>query len=235
MQAELFNFSSRKIDTYGGYSWGYASILEKAGYAEYISGLVITPRWIKRLLNERDDDRISSRLIIDNGAYPAFVNGEDLSFAAQIEGIHCALADRSDAEWIVAPDVVGNADQTWRRIIACANELECYGLGRLLLPVQDGMDIASVVALAHDYGCGIFVGGSGWKYKIEALKALKGFRIKWLHVGRASSFAQMQAAAEFGANSVDSTSFLRRFKHNVDKRDTYARNLAAFANKRRDC
>lgn len=234
MQSELFTslVTARKIAVFGGYSWGYAKILEQTDYAAYISGLVITPRWISHLMSEQDEQGIARRLIVDNGAYPAFVRGEALAFEEQITGIHRALELRIDAEWIVAPDVVADAAQTWTRLKACALELERYGLDRLLLPIQDGMSVERLVSMARDYGAGVFVGGSTWKYKIAALRELSKYKLNWLHVGRASSYAQLEAAAALGVDSVDSTSFLRRYMHNVDKREVYGRNLQAFASKR---
>jgi len=233
MQSELFAPTHHRVAVYGGYSWGYSGLLRAAGYAESISGLVITPKWMSHLLREPDPDAIAQRLIVDNGAYPAWVNGEVMGFGEQLDGIHTAMAARPDAEWIIAPDVVANAERTWARLNACAIELESYGLHRLLLPVQDGMDIARVVALARDYNAGIFVGGSTWRYKIEALRELQRHDARWVHVGRASSWAQLEAAANGGADSVDSTSFVRRYNHNVNKHLIYSATLNSWAHPRR--
>lgn len=235
MSAQVEMFSSmitRKIAVYGGYSWSYSSILAAAGYADRISGVVVTPRWMDRFTRESDAEGIAHRVIIDNGAYPAWVNGEVMGFGEQLDGIHHAMTARPDAEWIIAPDVVGDADRTWARLNACALELETYGLHRLLLPLQDGMDVARVVRLADAYSCGIFVGGSTWRYKVEALRELQGCNTRWVHVGRASSWAQLEAAASLGADAVDSTSFVRRYDHNVGKQQHYKQALDKWAHPR---
>lgn len=228
-QLEMFKADGKRVVVYGGYSWSYDSILTDAGYADLISGIVVTPRWMTRMMQEPDTQGIAKRVIIDNGAYPAWVQGTIMTLSEQLDGIHSALALRPDAEWIIAPDVVGDAGRTWARINACAAELEQYGLHRLLLPLQDGMDVGRVVGLAAAYGAGIFVGGSTWRFKTEALRELQAHETRWVHVGRASSWAQLSAASQLGADSVDSTSFVRRFEHNVTKRSVYARSLGDFA------
>ena len=227
-QVEMFKAASVQFAVYGGYSWGYASNLRHSGYEHRITGLVVTPRWMSHLMREPDDLGVNARVIIDNGAYPAWVSGKALAFGDQLDGIHDAMQARPDAEWIVAPDVVANPAQTWARLNACAIELETYGLHRLLLPVQDGMDIRRVVRLAKAYDAGIFVGGSTWRYKIEALRELSSCAVRWVHVGRASSWAQLEACATLGADSADSTSFMRRYDHNVAKRDVYGQALNAW-------
>lgn len=232
MQGEMFGATGARIIVYGGYSWGYTSILRAAGYESRITGLVVTPRWMSHLMREPDDLGVNARVIIDNGAYPAWVSGEALAFGDQLDGIHDAISSRPDAEWIVAPDVVANPAQTWARLNACAIELETYGLHRLLLPVQDGMDISEVVRLARAYDAGIFVGGSTWAYKTAALRELSCHDVRWVHVGRASSWAQLEACATLGADSADSTSFMRRYDHNVAKRAIYHQALEAWATDR---
>lgn len=128
--------------------------------------------------------------------------------------------------------VVGDARATWVRIRASLTELRGYGLDHLLLPVQDGSDIASTVALARECGAGIFVGGSGWAYKYRALVALARHDVRWVHVGRASSIEQLQICAELGADAVDSTSFLRAQHANVRARARYRSALVEYAHLR---
>ena len=138
----------------------------------------------------------------------------------------------ASVEWIVAPDVVADARATWERLIACQHELEPYGLDRLLLPVQDGMDIPSVASLARELQAGIFVGGSDWTFKTRALHALADQEIRWIHVGRASRVEQFHTCAALGADAVDSSSFLRAQYANVNARRRYRDAVVEFAHLR---
>ena len=161
-------------------------------FGEYLSGIVVTPRYAARCkrdlaldtagcspwreseedtplwdaLYDGEESPSIARVVLDNGAFSAWQTGCPLSLSDQLDGIDEAMVELgASVEWIVAPDVVADARATWERLIACQHELEPYGLDRLLLPVQDGMDIPSVASLARELQAGIFVGGSDWTFK----------------------------------------------------------------------
>jgi hypothetical protein len=244
-----------RVCVYAGYTFGLIKHARECGFQQYLSGVVITPRYADRVLgdlrldgcdapwlepdesnplsdplfDQEEAPSLSARIMLDNGAYPAYRRGEELTLSQQLDGIHAALDAIPTLEWIVAPDVVADARQTWARICACTLELETYGLDRLLLPVQDGMDIEAVAKRALELQCGVFVGGSGWKFKNRALLELAPFDLRWIHVGQANSLGQLEAAARGGADAVDSSSFLRAQYHNVAKRPAYRRALEEWA------
>lgn len=260
-QADMWvgNDQERRVAVYAGYSFGLIGHAESCGFGEYLSGVVVTPKWARRCAQElrldasgcspwREADEASAlwdalcdgeespsiaRVVLDNGAFPAWRDGRELSLGEQLDGIHEAMEVLgSSVEWIIAPDVVADARATWARICACQLELRQYGLHRLLLPVQDGMDIASVAALANELEAGVFVGGSGWGFKARALLELTHHEVRWVHVGRASRIEELQTCAELGADAVDSSSFLRAQHANVAARDRYRDALVEYAHLR---
>lgn len=249
--------AAARVCVYAGYSFGVLQHAAACGFGEYLTGLVVTPRWVPRMVSElqmvdgappdaawSDDSPthdagvtryeapgLAERIILDNGAFPAWRRGEVMTLGEQLDGLHKAC-ELVEPEWIVAPDVVADPHKTWARLCACQLELEQYGLDRLLLPVQDGMNMARVAAMARDLRCGIFVGGSGWRFKRAALVALRDEGVRWVHVGRARSASQLEACAELGADSCDSSSWLRAQHNNVARRDTYRRALVEYAHRR---
>ena len=82
-------------------------------------------------------------------------------------------------------------------------------LKKLLLPVQDGMDVFSVAAVLHEHrNVGIFLGGSTeWKLKTMYTWGVVAATVnRHYHVGRVNSMRRIRMAAEAGADSFDGTS-----------------------------
>lgn len=210
---------AHRMCIYTGYSFGLSGAVAAAGYGPYLSGVVITPRYVGRL---REAGPLADRLVLDNGAYPAWHKGEPLTYAQQLDGLHEALA-QCDPEWIIAPDVVADARASLARTVASLTELAQYGTQRLLLAIQDGMDVDRIAGMAREMDCGVFVGGSGWPFKHRTLLALKGAGVRWVHVGRINSRQHIALAAAAGADASDSTSYVRKQTHNVQKQAMWRR------------
>lgn len=103
-----------------------------------------------------------------------------------------------------APDVVGDAVETWRRSSHVLPIIRNLGY-KAALCAQDGLDPDTVEWDTFD--C-LFVGGST-QFKLAestyALVAEAKRRGKWCHMGRVNGGARFVAAAQAGYDSVDGT------------------------------
>lgn len=149
---------------------------------------------------------------LDNGAWTAHQQGRPFDADLFRRAVD-KLGARAD--WIVVPDVVGDAARTLEAFDAWWPELR--GAGLLLLAVQDGMTEPDVQVRLRP-GVGLFLGGStAWKER-----AAKGWgvfareRSLYLHMGRVNSARRVAIAAEAGCHSVDGTS-ATRFAVNIPK------------------
>jgi len=180
---------------------------------------------------------LSERTILDNGAFPAFERGLGrLPLAEQLGGVHEAMASIGPlVEWIVAPDVVGDGAASRSRTEASLPELEGYGLGRLLIALQEGTDFGWALGLARELGAGVFIGGATDGFKVRALGLIESMGgARWVHVGRVNRFDMFDVCARSAADSCDTSSLLRGQAHNVSRRAHYARWLAEYAWPRSD-
>ena len=241
----------RRLQIYAGYSWG----MPTGALDEYITGVVISPKHAPRASRERrlselrthrycggrpleaelwaeglEDVDSELAIMLDNGAYPAHRDGRELSFVDQLDGLLCSLELFPGCAWIIAPDVVAAPRRSWARTTQSLATLEPFGLGRLLIPFQNGQDIDQVAGLAAELDSGVFVGGTP-EWKPAAVAALED-RGVYVHVGRVASDAKLAACARHGVHSIDSTSFLRRQHHNVARRLDYLQSFERYARRR---
>jgi 6-pyruvoyltetrahydropterin/6-carboxytetrahydropterin synthase len=127
----------------------------------------------------------------------------------------------ADADFIIAPDVVADGDQTARLAREWLPRLD--GFRRVLLAVQDGMSHELVEELLDGRpNRGIFLGGSdAWKdANIVPWGWWCGERNIYYHVGRVNTRARMRWCLDSGADSVDGTSGTR-FGDNVPRVDRW--------------
>jgi hypothetical protein len=109
--------------------------------------------------------------------------------------------------FIVAPDVVGNADLTLGLFEQWQEEVR--EAGPVALVLQDGQENRDLPEADA-----FFVGGST-KFKLsqavgELCEEIRyRFPKKWLHMGRVNSFRRFQAAIDLGCDSVDGSSASR--------------------------
>lgn len=142
---------------------------------------------------------------LDNGAWTAYQSGREIDLVLFMIALWKLGAG---ADWVAAPDIVGGGMRSlelsvsWLRRILCLTE-------RVLIPVQDGVDVSDVAPLLGP-NVGVFVGGSpstNWK-EITApawAKACIDARA-WCHVGRVNTQRRIHLCANAGVTSVDGTS-----------------------------
>ena len=156
---------------------------------------------------------------LDNGAWGCHRRG--MSFDG--DAFSRAL-DRwgSAADWIVLPDVVADGPASLDLSLRWVDIVAAYGRPALL-PVQDGVDVASVRAVLPRVG-GIFVGGSTtWKEAtVRAWCVLARERGAHIHVGRVNSARRIALCVDAGAHSADGTS-LTRYASTASRLDRAAR------------
>jgi hypothetical protein len=141
---------------------------------------------------------------VDNGAWKAFQQHQPFD-----ETAFASLVERygSSADFVVIPDVVAGGMGSLEFSLGWIPKLK--HLKKLLLPVQDGMDVFSVAAVLHEYrNVGIFLGGSTeWKLKTMYTWGVVAATVnRHYHVGRVNSMRRIRMAAEAGADSFDGTS-----------------------------
>lgn len=111
-------------------------------------------------------------------------------------------------EWVVVPDVPGNAEATLEAFYQWAPWLMGCGF-TLALAVQDGMSPRDVPD-----GVVCFLGGSReWKWaNVERF----GAECERMHVGRVNGYADLWRAHRAGAESCDGTGFFRGRKAQLE-------------------
>lgn len=140
----------------------------------------------------------------DNGCYS---QGDRFSEARWLRWLEVLKPHQDRCLFAVAPDVVGNAEATWRRSEPTLATISALGY-RPALAAQDGFDPNGIDWSL--FGC-LFIGGTtSWKLspaaRAAALEAIR--RGKAVHMGRVNSLRRLQAAALMGCDSADGT-FLR--------------------------
>lgn len=143
---------------------------------------------------------------LDNGAWPAFKNGQPWDaklFIAHIEryAFHALRPD-----WVIVPDVVADMEATWRNWYHWTPHLHPYDLS-YALAVQDGMTPSWVRKEIRPKPGVIFIGGStDWKWSTLAEWCREFPRV---HVGRVNTGDQLERCRAAGAESVDGTGWFR--------------------------
>ncbi len=141
---------------------------------------------------------------IDNGAWKAFKQNKPFDERAFRSVVDLNI---DEADFVVLPDIVAGGPRSLAFSLSWLTYLR--GAKSLLLPVQDGMSVHSVVdVLASEPKIGIFLGGSTeWKlktmYQWGEVAASTG---RHYHIGRVNSARRIRLAAEAGADSFDGTS-----------------------------
>ncbi len=151
------------------------------------------------------------RYALDNGAWTAFQRRESFDVAAFDRAVELL---GNDADFVVIPDKVGDADSTRRMAGEWIPRLA--GM-RLYLAVQDGMTAAD---LDRSDVAGVFVGGSTeWKLRTAGYwRAETRRRGMLLHVARVNTERRIEFCRSIGATSVDGSS-ASRFAVNTERLD----------------
>lgn len=156
---------------------------------------------------------------LDNGAWTYHQKGlpfDEARYALALD----KLAARAD--WVVVPDVVGNAEATMRLTAKWLPMLPPLRAQRPLVAVQDGMTIADVERLIGSHGrrVGVFLGGST-EWKLDTMAMWGAWCLeqgRYFHVARVNTMKRIRVAADAHASSFDGTS-VTRFPVNLTRLD----------------
>tara|TARA_Y100000296_G_C5096314_1_gene217554 strand:- start:198 stop:836 length:639 start_codon:yes stop_codon:yes gene_type:complete len=148
---------------------------------------------------------------LDNGAFMAWKRGFPFPAEAFRASIRGAYSAGLELDFIVCPDIVAGGCDSLDFSIGWAKG-ELLGCSRLALAVQDGMKLCDLSPRRHlPLFSHIFIGGTlGWKWRTagEWIRFAHDRGLK-AHIGRCGTLAALQRAHELGADSIDSTSFVR--------------------------
>jgi hypothetical protein len=160
--------------------------------------------WSILLTPDNPIPREGLRHSADNGAWWAHKNNlpfRDKPFMDLVER-HGASCD-----FVVIPDIVAGGMRSLDFSLSWLPRLK--HLKKLLLPVQDGMDIFTVSQVLHDVtNIGIFLGGST-EWKLGTMRdwgIVAAVTRRHYHVGRVNTMRRIRLAHESGADSFDGTS-----------------------------
>lgn len=198
----LLEQGAGKLRIYSGYSWTISKEI-----LDLSAGLVSGPKWAFRCCNEYPNHKI----LLDNGAYPAWVARVDLTFDEQLGAVLEAaehLKNNNLLDAVIAPDIVGGGVESWQRTMQSIEALRHYPL---LLPVQEGIDIEQAVSVCQKLRAGLFVGGKTFDFKVQAAKQINN-RV-YTHVGRVNRDGWLWTFSRL-VDAVDSTSWVRAQRWN---------------------
>lgn len=125
----------------------------------------------------------------------------DAAFLAWLLRLHSM---RSSCRFVVAPDVVGDAQATLDRSGPTLGPIRRLGFP-VALAAQNGLEDLSVPW--DEFDC-LFIGGdTTWKLgpHARALAAQAHHYGKWVHMGRVNSWERLRVARRAGCDSVDGT------------------------------
>lgn len=111
---------------------------------------------------------------------------------------------REKVRFVVAPDVVADAEATWTRSSPWLDRIRRLGF-KAALVAQDGMESMRVPWDSFDV---LFIGGSTeWKLGPHAVALTREAKArgKWVHMGRVNSLKRLRRAALSGCDSADGT------------------------------
>lgn len=139
----------------------------------------------------------------DNGCFSA---GASFRVGRYITWLEETLAPwRDTCLFAPAPDVVGDAEATWRQSASVLPLIRALGYPAALV-AQDGIEhMAHIEWDAFDV---LFLGGSTeWKLSPAAAQLVGEAKAhgKWVHMGRVNSGRRLRYAAEIGCDSADGT------------------------------
>ena len=148
---------------------------------------------------------------LDNGAYKSYTDNTEFDEGIFLKTIYEKLPKaKLPPDFIVVPDKVGGGLKSLEFSLNWHSKLKQMDEHNWFLAVQDGMEIADVVDIIKDFD-GIFVGGTV-KWKISTgenwVKLAHKTNIP-CHIGRVGIFKRIVWAKRIGADSIDSTSFVR--------------------------
>ena len=158
-------------------------------------GLIVSP------VTERMAADWRGPVVLDNGAWTARQSGQPFDFAAFAD---FAARWAGRAAWIVAPDVVGDWQETVRLFGEWAPILRAMG-HRVCVAAQDGATAQEVAQLGAD---AVALGGST-EWKEREIHNPEWRAIADRHVLRVNTRGRLKAAMEAGWQSCDGSGATR--------------------------
>jgi hypothetical protein len=155
---------------------------------------------------------------IDNGAYSAWVNGQEWSPEPFLRLMEKCWSSGKLPDFVVVPDIVAGGVSSLKRSLDWIPDLRAIGGTAFYLAVQDGMtpdDIRPVLPLFD----GLFIGGTmEWKLSTGAdWVQLAHENGKPCHIGRVGTWPRIMWAQNIGADSIDSSSWAQNDSyHHLD-------------------
>tara|TARA_X000001382_G_scaffold110974_1_gene87717 strand:+ start:14 stop:670 length:657 start_codon:yes stop_codon:yes gene_type:complete len=150
---------------------------------------------------------------LDNGAYSSYVNNENFDEQAFTEMIYKKLPKtKTKPDFIIVPDIVGGGLKSLEFSLTWIDKLKDLDYN-WYLAVQDGMKCKDIEPILDKFD-GIFVGGTiKWKVRTgeEWVRLAHDHKLR-CHIGRVGVFSRIVWAKRIGADSIDSTNFLRNPK-----------------------
>lgn len=161
-------------------------------------GVIITPNMGNRL-----DTALEGRLwAADNGC---FSQGESFKVGRYITWLEEKVTPwRSSCLFATAPDVVCDAEATWKRSAPVLPLIRALGY-RAAFVAQNGIDPHRLEWDAFDV---LFLGGdTQWKLSQATRHLVTEAKRhgKWVHMGRVNSYKRLQRATLWGCDSADGT------------------------------
>jgi len=147
---------------------------------------------------------------LDNGAYKAYTDGMEFDENRFLKTLYEKLPKSEMVpDFIVVPDLVGKGQESLTFSLKWIEKLKGL-IYNWYLAVQDGMEIDEIEKVIDKFD-GIFVGGTvKWKVKTgEYWVKLAHKHSKPCHIGRVGVFRRIVWAKRIGADSIDSTNFVR--------------------------
>lgn len=150
------------------------------------------------------DGIIKRGFAIDNGAYADHVNEREFQ---SVEFMKLVSELGSNADFVVIPDSVGNAEETIRMALEWIPILDGYPLAFVL---QDGMEEEDIFQFLPHVDC-LFIGGST-QWKLKNIGRWSGMALKHglrCHVGRVNTIRRVRMCMDGKASSFDGSGFAR--------------------------
>lgn len=118
-----------------------------------------------------------------------------------------AALERFGCLFVVAPDVVGDAEATWRRCEPWLERVRRAGFP-VAVVAQDGAEAHVALWDEQERWDALFLGGTTqWKLSSAARDCVREAHLygKWAHMGRVNSLRRLRVAAAWDLDSVDGT------------------------------
>lgn len=172
-------------------------------------------------------------LALDNGAFGSWVHGYPFDELTFLKTLSKCRERKYSLNFIVCPDIVAGGTDSLAFSMQWARRLP---YSRWALVVQDGMRPSHLSSVHFRLFRCLFVGGTvDWKWKTAESWVNLAHRhgIK-CHIGRVSTTEQLRRARDIGADSCDSTVFVRNDSWNVLEEFVNERQLSMELGKRND-